>query len=399
MNSQGTDPVQDVFNPPTVYAVNLEPARAVDPVLADAYVRHTRVGDSLADAAMESLEGYSREDVDRLIRAGMDEDERTFDAPPPPLREFFEAVRQPPFTFDQELAAAGMRAFHRDSDLFFVALVLETLITGLSESLAKAFYLSERTATNVRRIRQNTRHLIEVMLPGGLDRTGDGWKHTVRIRLVHAQMRRLIRASGEWDEEAEGTPISGAHMALAATGFSAINLNAAKALGVRMTKEEADGFMHIWHFVNWLMGVPDELNFRTEEEGIHLRQVAKLCENSPGPMASAVANGYIDAVPELLGVTDPKKAARLLGFLRRVSRALIGHAAADQLGFPKQMTTGVLLLAKVQRRLKIVTSRLRPRASFAFDNFAGMMQRSVYDEVGISYKMPDALKESESSDW
>ena len=39
-------------------------------------------------------------------------------------------------------------------------------------------------------------------MPGGLEPGGDGWKLSLRIRLVHAQSRKLIReTSDEWDAE------------------------------------------------------------------------------------------------------------------------------------------------------------------------------------------------------
>jgi hypothetical protein len=84
----------------------------------------------------------------------------------------------------------------------------------------------------LRRVKQNTRHLVDITLPGGLDRLGDGWKLTIRIRLIHAQVRRLLLNSHHWDAE-EGLPLHMAHMALASTGFSAINLQAVRKLGLR----------------------------------------------------------------------------------------------------------------------------------------------------------------------
>ena len=59
------------------------------------------------------------------------------------------------------------------------------------------------------------------MLPDALKRQGDGWKLSVRIRLVHARVRRLIRTSGDWDEAVYGAPLSAAHLALASANFSA----------------------------------------------------------------------------------------------------------------------------------------------------------------------------------
>ena len=389
------------LRPPTSYVAGYARAREADPDLADAYIEHTHIGDRLADAAIESIAGVNQATRHRLIEAAMERDEDGMREAPAALRDFFNAMNAPPpFEFDPEKARIGARAFHRYSDLFFVGLVLASLITGLSEGLAKAFYITGRTAGNLRRVRQNTRHLVDITLPGGLDRLGDGWKLTIRIRLIHAQVRRLLLNSDRWDVPAEGVPLHTAHMALASTGFSAINLHAVRKLGPRLTEEERDGFMHIWRYVTWLLGVPDRLLFRNEDEALHLRRIAHLCELPPGPMAVEVAHGYINTVPELLGVTDSAKREKLMSVLLRTYRALIGNDLADAFGYPRQSTVGVLRLVRIQRRLQIIRSKVVPGAEpHSVTNFAGMLQRSVYDDIGISYRMPDAVKDTDSSRW
>ena len=372
----------------------------MDPDLADAYVTNTLVGDPLADAVMRSLADLEPARSHHLINAGMQGDEEGMRDAPDALKEFFaELDRPPPFEFDPVRAAVGARAFYKHSDLFFVGLVLDSLVTGLSEGLSKGFYITGRTAGNLRRVRQNTRQLIEITLPGGMERHGDGWKLTVRIRLIHAQMRQLLLRSGEWDVPVEGVPLHMAHMSLAATGFSAIQLQSARKLGVPLAAEEGDGFMHIWRYATWLLGVPETLLFDSEEEALHLRKIAKACELPPGPMAVEVAHGYINTVPELLGITAPSKQKRLLSALFRTSRALMGHELADTLKFPKQSTVGALAFVRMQRRFKILWSKVPGALSHDFNNFSGMMQRSAYDDTGISYRMPDAVKDTEATPW
>ena len=269
------------IRPPTSYIEGYARAREVDPSLADAYTEHTFVGDPLADAAMESLAAVDQETRHRLVNAAMECDEEAMREAPDELKTFFRMLDDPPpFEFNPAKALIGARAFHKYSDLFFVGLVLASLITGLSEGMSKGFYITGRTAGNLRRVRQNTRHLVEIMLPGGLDRRGEGWKLTVRIRLIHAQVRRMLLHSDEWDMPAEGLPLNMAHMALASTGFSAINLQAVRKLGLRLTEEERDGFMHIWRYVTWLLGVPEGLLFSNEREAVHLRKIAHLCETA-----------------------------------------------------------------------------------------------------------------------
>ena len=86
-------------------------------------------------------------------------------------------------------------------------------------------------------------HFIEIMLSGGLGRDNDGWKLSVRIRLVHAQVRRLLRRYGEWDAAVFGTPLSAAHMGLSSANFSASMLQEAQRLGAKLDPEARVAFM------------------------------------------------------------------------------------------------------------------------------------------------------------
>ena len=376
----------------------------MDPELADIYIEHTLIGDPLADAAMASLDEFDRETRRRFINAGMNGDEEGMRNAPAPLREFFDSLDTPPGLFDPAKAAAGGRAFHRYSDMFFVGLVCESLIAGFTTAVSKTFYLTGRMAGNPRRVQQNTRHLIDITLPGGLDRHGDGWKLSVRIRLIHSQVRNLILGANDWDVAADGIPLHMAHMALAGAGFSAVNLDSVRKLGIRLTREERESFMHIWRYVLWLFGVPERLlsSFNSEEEAMHLKEVAYLCEPHPGIEAISMAQDMLNGIPDLVGVNNesPTQRKRFVDALFKTSRALIGNELADALEYPRQSTFGILALVRMQRRMQIIRSKLLPGATpFDADNFMGLMHRSVYDEIGISYGMPDAVRDTESSHW
>ena len=386
---------------PSWYADGYEKAAEVDPVLASAYVKNTLVGDPLGDAAVAALDNYKQSDSHRLIEAGMNGDEATLREAPDALREFFrELDRPPPFEYDSKKSAPGTRVFYEYSDLFLAGLVLNTLASAFGEGQSKAFYITGRLTGKPRRIRQNARHLIEVTLPGGMDRQGDGWKLTVRIRLIHSQIRKMLLDSDDWDVPAEGMPLSMAQMAMGAIGFSSSVLDAGRKLGVTVTEEESDGYMHIWHYATWLLGVPEELLFTNEAEAVHLQKVALLCEPPQGEYASKLANEVIRFAPELFEVTKPAQQKRMVSTLYRTSRAMIGHEAANRLQFPKQTTVGALALLRMVRKAKITSSKVLPwKLPHTFNNFSDILQRAAYDEAGISYRMPDAIKDTASTPW
>lgn len=387
---------------PVAYQPGYEKARASNPELADKYIEHTLIGDPEADALVNAIADADQEQQAEFIRAGMDEDEEVLRSAPPEVREFFAGVGTPPEWFDPQVVYAGCRKFHAYSDLFLTAFVTDIIVRGFTTLISQSFFITGRlTDRGVRRLRQNIRHLLEIMLPGGLDRHGEGWKLSVRLRLVHARVRQQLLVSEDWDQEAHGMPLSAAHIALASCNFSGMMLWAAGRIGARLNDEERDSFMQIWRYAAWLMGVPDALLFRNEDEAREIFRVGYLCEPPFGLEAIAMANSVINSAPLVIGIEDKDERQALLGYGYRLSRALLGDEIADQLMFPKSRTTGALVYLRLRRRVQEVIDALRgPRQrakGLRTQNFMTMLDISVLEEDKISYRLPDELHGDPSS--
>ncbi len=389
------------MNIPSAYQIGYEKARALNPQVAARYVEHTVIGDPAADAAIEALAALRQKDALRFINAGMEQDGETLAAGPPELREFFEYVEATPAWFDPDLVYPGCRAFHEYSDLFIPAFFVVTLQNAAS-LISKAFYTTGRVLTEhgLRRIRQNTRHFIEIMLPGALERQGDGWKLSVRIRLVHARVRRLVRTAGDWDEMVYGAPLSGAHLALASASFSATMLHQAMQLGAQLDDEARASFMQIWRYASWLIGTPEALLFEGDEAKTHeLYRIARICEPPPNEEAAAVANALVTAMPHIAGLAEPAAQRAMVTHAYRVSRALLGHDLADQLQFPRQQTAGLLTWMRWKRWLLIVFNRVAPSMADKWrgNNFVLLLDASMIGD--FSYQLPDHLDAEKASPW
>ena len=386
---------------PSAYRAGYERACAVNPGLARRYVEHTVSGDPLADAAVASLAALAPEEVHRVINAGMQQSSRPPNFPQE-LRDFFAGIDAPPPWFDPEATLPGMRAYHRNWDLFIAAHVAGVLVRGFSTLIAKSFLRTGRlTDYGVRRLRQNNRHLMEICMPGGLERQGDGWKLTVRIRLVHAQMRRLLWESGEWDEAAWGAPLSGAHIGFSSAAFSALLLEKAAKLGARLSRPERDSFMHIWRYTAWLMGAPEGLLFRDYDDALELCRIGFLCEPPPEDECIIMAHGLVNSAPLMVGYTDVDERRTFAGYVYKISRALVGDELADQLRFPKSRTTGTLLALRTQRRMLGLMDLLAPKRGKRrrTNNFINLLGHSAVDESGIKYRLPDHLDADRASPW
>ena len=383
---------------PTDYTPGYEKARAIAPDIADKYIAHTHIGDPLGEEMTDDLSKFNPEEASILIQNAMDnEGEEALREAPASLRTFFKEAETLPEWLDYSAFAPGVRMFHRNSQVILAAFVAGVLIEGFITNIAKSFFITGRVRDQgVRRLGQNNRHMIEIFLPGGLYRDGDGWKLSVRIRLVHAQLRHLLNRSEEWDTEAWGTPISAAHLGYAISAFSARLLKHMKTLGAQYNDEEYDSFMAVWRYSGYLMGIPETILFRDADEALRLWEIALTCEPD-SPLESVVmAHSLVNSAPLIAGRTEPAARRELAGYVYRVSRGLIGNEFADSLMYPPLSAFGAVWWFRMQQRYGKVLSKLFPkrRQDSNFTRFT-----SLLDEEGIRYALPDNVYSEESTKW
>ena len=267
---------------------------------------------------------------------------------------------------------------------------------GFSTLIAKSFMMTGRVSSTKRRLQQNNRHMMDIFFPGGLYRENDGWKLSTRIRFVHSRIRTLLDKSEEWNHEAWGTPVSAAHLGFALSVFSKRLLEYSLQVGARFSKEERECVLSVWRYAGYLMGIPETILYTTGAEAEDMFKIGYLCEPVADADSIAVANGLIQAIPSVADVTDPDEKKKLTLLAYRLSRALIGNQLANRFEFPKTSTVGTLFSYRMKQRLqRWLTGGQLVRAG----NFTQLLKISVYDEHGLSYKMPDHVKHTMSSSW
>lgn len=386
---------------PADYLPQAEKALAHDRERAANYLRHTLVGDPAADEMLEECSSLERAELYLFIQAGMDRDERALADAPAPLREFFKGVDSTvPEWFNDVPERPGVRGFHRNSALILGAMVGGVLVEGFTTNISKSFFLSGRLRDQgVRRLKQNNRHMLEIFMPGGMDRDGDGFKLSVRIRLVHAHIRRLLRGSGDWDEEAWGMPVSAAHLGFAISAFSARLLHHARRLGAQFSDEEKASFMQVWRRSGYVMGIPESILYRDEADALRTFEAGRMCEPPIGLESIAMANALENSAPVVIGIADPSQRRSLAKYVYNVSGALIGKEMAAALRYPKRNTFGVLPLFRLDVRYKRLIGKIFPGYAVRMkqNDFTGMLGASAYDEAGLTYGWPDDVYAERSS--
>ena len=168
---------------------------------------------------------------------------------------------------------------YKNSQVILAAFVVGVLIEGFTTNIAQSFFITGRVRNQgIRRLGQNDRHMMEIFLPGGLYRYGDGWKLSVRIRTVHARLRYLLSNSEEWKTKELGVPISAAHLGYAVSAFSARLLKHMITLGAEYNDEEYESVLAVWRYSGHLMGIPETILFQDADEALKLWRIGLIYE-------------------------------------------------------------------------------------------------------------------------
>ena len=384
---------------PSAYETGYARARLVDKETADNYLAHTTVGDPVMDAVVEELATLPRDEVHRFIQAGMDGDLDGLRKAPQLLRDFFvDAPAPDPEWLDQDAFAPGVRAFQRNSVTVLSAFVTGVLIDGFATLISKSFVQTGRIFDNgVWRLKQNNRQQVEIFWPGGLQRYGDGWKLSVRIRFVHAQVRRLLAQTEEWQRDAWGVPISATHLGYSVACFAARTVKHSESLGARYSPEERAGFHAVWRYAGYLMGIPETILFTDESHALHLYRIGSMCEPPPTREAIVMTNALVNSAPLVAGIDDKEERQQLVDkVIYPVARALVGNQLADELRFPSRGLPCTLFLFRMDQRIQRLKARLQKKGA---GDFATLLEASAYDDAGLSYRLPDHAHAERSGKW
>ncbi len=318
--------------------VKLDEARRRFGDRVDRFGRFLLEGDPLADAAVDALSEFTRATreamVDRALAEGCD---RVTDAPDA-LRALFAQVERVPFWVDFERADRGGRAFLEAGLLGGITLGAYSLVAGYcSPAGNKPLMFSGRLADDVlRRLAETSRFVEVVSAAGGMRPGREGFRACVKVRLMHAAVRRGLQRSPRWKTDDWGVPINQADSAGTLLLFSYIVVDGLERLGHVMSDREVEDFLHLWRYAGYVLGVDPELLCATRAEAALLWELLSSTQAPPDDDARALARALIESGRIAARSSDEAATAeKRIPFAYALSRYLIGDEYADHLGFPR----------------------------------------------------------------
>ncbi len=294
--------------------------------------------DPLADAVVNDPSGTA---AGRAVRVLMTQGIGALDDVPTSVEALLEHLTTDPDWLDRAALDRAADVLVRYTAQWGLVLGAASLLAGADNWIAaKPLLLTGRYGHQpaVRSIEVGE-WLSQVVRPGGMAIDAPGFQHTVRVRMIHAHVRRFIDRGDEWDLEAWGAPIPQPYMAFTLAEFGHISIAAMEKIGVRLRCDELDDIYHLWRYVGHLIGVDPAINPVTEDDHIRIEELYKL--TSPGPdqycreFVRALTEDYL--APQLATFLPGPEALRRKAseqLMYGMSRVFLGDPASDALDVP-----------------------------------------------------------------
>jgi hypothetical protein len=313
-------------------------------------------GDPLADAVVADIhDGHpqARQAVQLGIRNGLDS---LVDPPDSVVALLSETERLPDYA-DSDLLDHGSAPFYTmPPAVHLVSLSAGALIRVYeSPSIAAVLATTGRLVDGAdRRIRETGKWVATAMLPGSLRVGQPGYEATLQVRLLHANMRRLVRSRG-FDESAYGTPINQVDLARTWMDFTVTSLQAEESMGFGLTTSETATLYRYWWLVGHLLGIDARLiEGISSNEQAH--RVDELMQAVTGPLIPESATLAAATLESITGeLHDALKLPESIGSkaLSALARRFHGDAIADEL----QIESSAVADAVLSRAISVVRSR------------------------------------------
>lgn len=289
------------------------------------------VGDPLADDTVRRIfaSGAIRS-ANELMRSIGENDDVSEMLLPDVMDDYFAATSTLPPWADPSKIACGQELFCR----YGPQSVLVLHCASLPECYAAAKGVKVLAATArlsndaQRRIVETAQMVVHVMAPGGLSKKGKGIVDCQRVRLMHAAIRHLILASGRWNNE-DGLPINQEDLAGTLMTFSIVVVDGLNRLGIDLSADEVDAYLHTWACVGWVMGIDEELLPTNVEDARELMQTIRRRHHAPCPEGKDMTAALVTTMQNMMPGT------LFDGFPAVLIRELVGTATADLLNVPQ----------------------------------------------------------------
>lgn len=178
------------------------------------------------------------------------------------VKIFFGQTQTIPDWVDFELIRSGAELCMRCNVDSLISLRDYCLIGGYDYAyLNKPLIVTEALKKGaVKRLSETLDFWVNVTRKDSLLIHQKGYEFAVKTRLIHSYARLSIKKHFKnWDTKKWGEPINSWDMMATYIGFSLVFLYSLNKLGNTYSEKEEKGLFHLWKYVGYLLGIPEDL--------------------------------------------------------------------------------------------------------------------------------------------
>lgn len=337
-------------------------------------VDHCLLADEPAYLAFRGFRDKEQNSGWRMFERALEHGIDSLDDPADSLVQLFAELDRIPDWVDFDQLHRGAVAFWRAGPLVPMVLAYSVIGVGFTDYGASRPVLFSGRMTSRKQVGQRLlesfRFVARAYTPGGMHRDADGFKHTARVRMIHATVRHTLSRSKDWDWADWGIPINNFDaMDTQAGKFGVEVVDSLAKSGVRLSDREREDVFALTRYVGHVIGVPEEILHVDEEDARRKHELHKLLEPPGDEGCERIVRSIVDySCEESLGGYDvlPPVLAKVMTPERRkklsygLFQAWQPRAITEQIGVEPDAWRFVLPAVRPFIRLGDLISRRHP---------------------------------------
>ncbi len=326
---------------------------------------YTMLGDVVADAYAALMPTIPFRRLIAMLQEACDRGVEQVDGAPPELVTFIRSMEQTPAWVDMDMVREGARLdLNATANVSPYAIRGAFIATFLNKYSALPMALTG-TLTNetaARRVRETAHFFAVTVLPGALERHGEGFKAAAMVRLMHSMVRVHVLRSGRWDASVYGVPIPQVDQMPA--GLIPIFLLAFRLIGEgrRTFTPSERAQVELARYRCFLLGLPEDLLADTPEGIVRMMTARNTTlrngfdDETCGSLIRATLDAYLPPDRSYANLVFDQLERRFAKLIF-VKHFLGGdHAIAEKIGVPignVDLAIGMAVGVGIAARMKL----------------------------------------------